>query len=156
MVVFEARSRIEAPFEEVWAFHDGIDGLVALTPEVLALRVEAVRGPDGDPDPPVLVPGSEVRLSLKPLGVGPRVQWTSRITERAETDDAAHFRDEMTYGPFRRWDHTHRFRAVDGATLMIDRIEYVPPLSPLAIPFSQTGLRVMFRMRHRALRDLLE
>ena len=156
MVEFERRTRVEAPFETVWNFHAGIDGLVALTPDVLDLRVEGVRGPDGEPDPEVLAVGAEVDLSLRPLGAGPRVRWTSRITEREETDEAAHFRDVMVDGPFRRWDHTHRFRALDGATLVIDHVEYVPPLTPFTVPFSQTGLRMMFRERHRRLRRLLE
>lgn len=156
MVEFERRTRVEAPFETVWDFHAGIEGLVALTPSVLDLRVEAVRGPEGESDPPVLAVGAEVDLSLRPLGAGPRVRWTSRITERDRTDVAAHFRDEMVEGPFRRWDHTHRFRALDGGTLVIDRVEYVPPLAPFAIPFSRIGLGVMFRERHRRLRRLLE
>ena len=156
MVEFERRTRVEAPFESVWDFHDGIDGLVALTPAFLDLRVEAVRGPEGEPDPDVLEVGAEVDLSMRPVGVGPRIGWTSRITEREHTQEAAHFRDVMVDGPFRRWDHTHRFRSLDGATLVIDHVEYAPPLSPVAVPFSQTGLRLMFGERHRRLRNLLE
>lgn len=156
MAEYERRTRVEAPFETVWDFHAGIDGLVALTPGFLDLQVVAVRGPDGEPDPDVLETGSEVDLSMRPLGVGPPVRFTSRITERDRTDEAAHFRDVMVDGPFRHWDHVHRFRALDGATLVIDRVEYTPPLGPLSIPFSRAGLAAMFRYRHRRLRKLLK
>ena len=131
MAVYERSTLVRAPLDDVWAFHATVDGLVELTPDWLGMTVEAVRGPDGEADPEVLEVGSEVDLSLRPLGVGPRQRWTSRIVARERSDDAAEFRDEMLDGPFARWHHTHRFQAVPEGTRVIDRVEYALPLGPL-------------------------
>lgn len=109
MAVYERRSRISAPLEDVWEFHARIEGLLAVTPSWMNIRVESSRGPDGEPDPERLAEGTEVTLSVRPFGVGPRQRWTSRIVDLERRDDAAWFRDEMIDGPFPRWAHTHRF-----------------------------------------------
>lgn len=156
MAVYERRSRIDAPLEAVWQFHSRVDGLLAVTPSWMNLRVEASRGPDGEPDPEFLETGAEITLSVRPFGVGPRQRWTSRIVERERQDDAAWFRDEMVDGPFPRWVHTHRFHAHGDDTVVTDRVEYrlplVPgPVSPLGWPFFEP----LFAYRQRRARALL-
>lgn len=122
----------------------------------MGLRVESARGPDGEVDPAVLDVGTVVRLSIRPFGVGPRQRWTSRVIECECRERTARVRDEMVEGPFPRWDHTHRFHAADGGTVVTDRVEYrlpaVPgPLSALGWP----GLEAIFAYRHRRTRRLL-
>lgn len=150
MAVYERSTVVSAPLEDVWDFHSTIDGLLALTPGWMNMRVEAVRGPDGEPDPEVLEAGAEVDMALRPLGVAPRQSWTSRIVERERGEATAQFRDEMRDGPFRRWLHTHRFEAVEGGTRITDHVEYelgrpLGALSGLAWP----GFEAMFAHRHR-------
>lgn len=153
MAVYHHRGWVDAPLETVWAFHDSIEGLRALTPAWFALRVESVVGPDGTPDPPVLEVGSEVRLSMRPLGLGPRQRWTSRIVARERRADDAWFRDQMVGGPFPRWVHTHRFRRRDGGTEVTDRVEYRLPRLPRMLDAVATiGFEPLFAYRHRALR----
>lgn len=158
MAVYRRCSVIRAPFDDVWAFQTTVDGLVAVTPDWFNLEVEGVVGPDGEPDPDELVEGSEVSLSMRPLGVGPRQSWTSHIVHRERTDDRGEFRDEMAGGPFRRWHHTHRLQAVDGGTRLTDIVEYQLPLGPatglsrLAWP----GFAAVFASRHRRTRRHLE
>jgi ligand-binding SRPBCC domain-containing protein len=142
----------------VWDFHSRIDGLEALTPEWMNLRVEAVRGADDEPDPDVLDAGSKIRLSMRPFGVGPRQRWVTRIVERRRDDGRGMFRDEMEGGPFRTWDHTHSFFADGDETVVVDRVEYELPggsvgraIGPLAV----VGFEPMFRYRHRKTRELL-
>lgn len=159
MPVYERETRVRAPLSEVWEFYSGLEGLVALTPQWMHLRVESVTGPDGDPDPAVLEAGSVARLSVRPFGVGPRQRWTSRIVRREEREGAALFEDEMVEGPFERWVHTHAFSADGDATRLRDRVAYrLPggPLGDLAGPFGWVGFEPMFRYRHRRTRDLLE
>ncbi|MFB6308776.1 MAG: SRPBCC family protein [Haloarculaceae archaeon] len=159
MAVYERSVRVAAPFEDVWAFHSTSDGLVALTPDFLDMRIEEEYGPDGEPDPGVLEAGSVVVSSVRPLGVGPRQRWTSEIVERREGDDEALFRDVMTEGPFREWEHTHRFVADDGATHVYDHVEYELPGGPAGRavgPLAYVGLEPMFRYRHRKTKELLE
>lgn len=172
MSVYRRSTRVRAPLSAVWDFHSTAEGLVAVTPGWMNVRVEAIRGPDGettyegdrseatgDPNYPILTEGSEIDLSVRPFGVGPRQSWTSRITERRIEDGAAQFVDEMVAGPFARWRHTHSFYADGEATLARDRVEYRLPggragraVSPLAV----VGFEPMFRYRHRRTRALLE
>jgi len=158
MAVYERTSVVQAPLEEVWAFHSTVDGLVALTPDWFNMEIESVVGPSGEADPDELVEGSEVTLSTRPLDVGPRQAWTSRITHRDHQDGQAVFRDEMVDGPFERWRHTHRFTATADGTRLTDRVRYQFPLgvaaglSRLAWP----GFAAMFSYRHRRTRKLLE
>lgn len=158
MAVYERSSVVHAPLEAVWTFQSAVDGLVAVTPSWFDLRVEAVVGPDGEADPDALVEGSEVSLSMRPLGFGPRQSWTSRITHHERTDSRAVFRDEMVDGPFPRWLHSHQFTETSAGTRLTDRVEYELPLGParglswLAWP----GFEGVFTFRHRRTKRLLE
>jgi len=160
MPVFEREVRVSAPLSDVWAFHATAEGLVALTPDWMHLRVEETRSPDGEPDPEELLPGSVVVSSIQPFGVGPRQQWISEIVARESGETEAMFRDVMTEGPFPEWEHTHQFRAAgELATVVHDRVEYrLPggPLGRLAEPFGFVGMEPMFRFRHKQTKELLE
>ena len=159
MAVYERSVLVDAPFEEVWAFHSRVSGLEALTPDWMHLHIEAVRGPDGDPDPDILETGSTIESSVRPFDVGPRQRWISYIATRREGDGEAMFRDEMTRGPFPHWVHTHRFEATPDGTRVHDRVEYrLPggPLGRLVGPLGVVGFEPMFRYRHRRTKELLE
>lgn len=156
---YSRRTRVAAPLEEVWAFHSRIEGLETLTPDFLQLEVGAVRGPDGELDPDLLVEGTEIEMSLRPFSVGPRQRWVSRITEREEREGRAWFRDEMLDGPFPTWVHTHTFFADGEETVIEDRVVYELPLGPLKDvlgPLGVVGFEPMFRDRHRRTREALE
>jgi ligand-binding SRPBCC domain-containing protein len=159
MAVYERESEVAAPFETVWDFHSRVSGLEDLTPDWMHLEVASVVGPDGEPDPGVLEPGSKIRSSVQPFGVGPRQSWISYIADRREDDGEALFRDEMVRGPFPGWDHTHRFTRVPGGTRIQDHVEYRLPGGPLGRavgPLGVIGFEPMFRYRHRRTRQLLE
>lgn len=159
MATYERDTTVESTFEDVWAFHSGVSGLEAVTPDWLGLRVERVIGPDGAADPDILESGSEIALSIRPFGVGPRQHWTSVITDRERKNGAAYFRDEMVHGPFDRWEHTHSFFADGDRTIIRDRVAYDLPFGPLgdaAEPLSTPGFAAMFRTRHQLAKARLE
>ena len=165
MPTYERRTRIDAPLETVWQFHSQIEALEELTPDWMGLRIESVVGPDGNLDPDVLEPGTEISLSMRPFEVGPRQYVTSLITDRQRDDGVAYFRDDMIRGPFDHWVHTHAFYADGDRTLLRDIVEYELPLSgrpgfgrltAAATPFSRLGFEGMFRARHRATKARLE
>lgn len=158
MAVYRRSSLVRAPFEAVWDFHSTVEGLLAVTPDWFDLRVERAIGQDGATDPEELLEGCELTLSMRPLGVGPRQSWTSRITHRERTGNRGEFRDVMVEGPFERWHHTHRFEAVDGGTQLTDRVEYRLPLGPAAglSGLAKPGFAAMFADRHRRTRRWLE
>ncbi len=155
MPTYSRRTRVPAPLSDVWAFHSRVEGLETLTPAFLHLDVGTVRGPDGEPDPELLVEGTEIELSLTPFGVFPRQRWVSKITEREEKEGRAWFRDEMRDGPFPHWVHTHLFFADGDETVVEDRVAYELPLGPLGRlvgPLGVLGFEPMFRDRHRRTR----
>lgn len=157
MATYQREVWVDAPFEDVWQFYSTIDGLEALTPEWMHLRVEAIRGPEDESNPKVLETGTRIRLSLRPFDVGPRQRWVSTIVRREEEDGSAMFRDEMSGGPFPEWQHTHQFYAGDERTLVRDTVEYrFPALGEVGSPFAKVGFEPMFRYRHRKTKELLE
>jgi ligand-binding SRPBCC domain-containing protein len=158
MVVFERETRIHAPLDEVWAFHSTVEGLVRLTPDRLGMRVERVWRPGGEEleRDATLEAGTLLRLSVQPLGAGPRVEWVSQITAREERADETFFRDEMRQGPFRRWHHTHSFFADGDATIVRDHVEYATSLGQVADEAARVGLAAAFRDRHRRTKRALE
>lgn len=163
MPSYERRTTVRAPLEDVWDFHSTVSGLEALTPDWMRLRIEFVLGPDGEPvsEPRavVLEEGTELSLSIRPFGLGPRQYWTSIITERTRGDGIAQFRDEMVHGPFDRWVHTHTFVADGDETTVRDHVEYELPLGrfgELASPLSAAGFDAMFGYRHRSMSASVE
>lgn len=159
MDIYERSTRVGARLARVWEFHSTVDGLEALTPGPMGLRVEAVRGPEGDPDPDVLEAGSEVTLSTSLGGVGLGQRWTSRIVARERAEGAAFFRDEIVVGPFPDWRHTHLFYRDGDGTVVRDVVRYELPGGPVGrvlSPLAVVGFEPLFRYRHRRTRALLE
>jgi len=159
MSTYERSVRVGAPLSEVWEFHSTEDGLKALTPDWMRMRVESVRGPDGEANPAVLDAGSTLEASVRPFGVGPRQGWTSEITAREHDGPSAYFRDVMSDGPFAFWEHTHLFFADGDETVITDSVSYELPLGRVGEavgPLAVVGFEPMFRFRHRETRRRLE
>ena len=68
----------------------------------------------------------EVTWSARHFGLDHR--HTSRITAFARP---RHFRDSMTSGRFKRFEHDHVFEVAGGATIMTDVVEFASPWGPL-------------------------
>lgn len=153
---FQRTTVVDAPLDDVWAFHSTIDGLRAVTPSWSGLSIDSVVGPDGDQDPETLEVGTSIEMWVRPLGTLPGPGWTSEITRRDRDDHSARFRDVMVDGPFETWEHTHHFLAVENRTVIYDHIEFClpPPLKPLE-PIMDAGLRILFAYRHFRTRSLL-
>jgi ligand-binding SRPBCC domain-containing protein len=159
MATYERSVRVAAPFEDVWEFHSTVKGLEELTPNWMNLQIEEVRGPDDELDPGVLEPGATISASVRPLGVGPRQSWVSRITDRGRTEGSAYFQDVMEDGPFETWEHTHTFHDDGGETVVQDSIDYAFPMGKVGevvSPLGWFGFEPMFRFRHRRTKALLE
>jgi ligand-binding SRPBCC domain-containing protein len=159
MDTYERSVRVAAPFDAVWDFHSDESGLVALTPEWMNLEIESVTGPDGQPDPDVLEAGAEIHSSVRPLNVGPRQDWMTKITKHEESGGSAYFVDVMAEGPFPEWEHTHMFYADGEETIIRDRVRYEFPLGALGRavgPLGVVGFEPFFQYRHRRTKALLE
>ena len=84
------------------------------------------------------------------------VRWT---TEIRIWEPPHHFVDFQVRGPYRMWEHTHTFQAVDGGTVIADRIRYAIPYGPLGalahVAFVRRDLRRIFDYRRDAVAALL-
>lgn len=150
LTVFESDFVVNAPLAKVWRFHEDPASLPKIMKGPLRISVDHV-------DRPVQA-GSNVMMTLR---AGPlTLPWNVIVRERVAP---SHFRDEQVAGegPWKRWIHTHRFEAVGiGATRVIDRIEYEPPLGLLGrignALFGPLAMRMMFASRKSATKAILE
>jgi uncharacterized protein len=137
---FVKRSRIQAPVERLFAWHESPGALTALIPPGDPVRIVTRTGG--------LQTGAVVVFSV---GRGPfRIRW---IAVHRDYSQNRRFRDVQVKGPFAHWVHTHSFEA-DGteASWLEDHVEYALPLGPLgsvlASAMVRRKLEKMFEWRH--------
>ncbi|WP_165227652.1 SRPBCC family protein [Aquisphaera insulae] len=142
--VFVKESRIAAPPEAVFRFHESPDALTRLIPPWESMTVAESDGS--------LRPGSRVVLRGR-LGPFP-VRW---VAVHTEYDPPHLFADRQESGPFALWYHRHRFLDDGrGGTILRDEVEYRVPLGSLgrllAGGFVHRKLDRMFDYRHETTR----
>lgn len=139
MAAFVKRSRLEAPAEEVFAWHSRAGAFERLSPPWAPARVVERSGG--------LENGS--RLTLR-VPAGPfQLTW---VAEHRDVEPGRGFRDVQVRGPFRRWEHEHRIEP-DGATaaFLEDRIEYAAGAGSLLDGLLAARLARVFDYRHATL-----
>jgi ligand-binding SRPBCC domain-containing protein len=114
------QQRVPRPLETVFDFFEHPENLPLITPPWLGLRLRM-------PGPLTMRAGLVIDYDVRVLGWTTR--WRSLI---AEYDPPYGFRDVEVIGPYRSWDHLHRFRREEGGTAIEDLVVYQPPLGPLA------------------------
>ncbi|HSJ56262.1 MAG TPA: SRPBCC family protein [Anaerolineae bacterium] len=101
---------VDAPPQEVAAFHTRATSLQAITPPFVPMRLQSA--PDEMDD------GDEMEFTLW-LGPVP-VRWRARI----EDSSPGGFVDRQVSGPFAAWAHRHTFVPLDGgATQVVDEVD---------------------------------
>jgi ligand-binding SRPBCC domain-containing protein len=148
MPIFEKRTRIAAPPERVFAFHEEPDALERLTPPWEYARVREKTGG-------ILV-GARVVMETR---VGPvPLRW---VAEHTQYEQGRMFQDTQRSGPFKRWVHTHRTDP-DGAggCYLTDHVDYELPLGAIGRlggeRFVRRKLERMFDYRHEVTRRACE
>jgi len=107
---------VPLPITEAFRFFEDPANLLKITPPQMALTIT-------NPEPVVMRKGAEIAYTLCVAGMPQR--WRTLI---AEYDPPHSFMDVQLRGPYRKWEHTHTLREVEGGTLMIDDIDYELPL----------------------------
>lgn len=148
MPIFEKRSRIAAPPERVFAFHERPDALERLTPAWAAVRVLEK------------TPGIKVGArAVLEMAIGPvKQRW---VAEHTKYEEGRMFEDRQVSGPFARWVHTHTFEPDgEGGSWLIDRIDYELPLGLLGRifggAFARRRMEQLFEYRHQVTREACE
>lgn len=143
--VVERTSRLPAPADEVYAWHERPGALERLLPPWE--RVQVVERHGG------LEEGARTVLRV---GVGPAsVRW---VAVHRDPEPGRQFVDEQESGPFSHWVHTHRLEP-DGADTcrLTDRIAFTAPLGMAGAALETLVIRPrlerLLAYRHAVLRD---
>jgi ligand-binding SRPBCC domain-containing protein len=121
--VLERIQTIPRPVEEVFDFFSRPQNLELITPPWLGFVILEA--------PEQLERGARLRYRLRLLGVP--VLWDTEIDVWKPPRT---FVDVQTAGPYRFWEHSHRFTSVPGGTEVYDHVRYRVPGGPLA-PLAQ-------------------
>jgi len=113
---FETVQWVPKPVDEVFSFFSDASNLEKITPPWLQFRIIEKSGPE-------MGEGTLITYRLKLHGLP--VKWRSRIDSWIP---GSMFRDTQIQGPYRRWEHEHRFVSVSGGTLIKDSVKYELPL----------------------------
>lgn len=119
---FELTCDIELPhpLPDVFDFFCRPENLAKLTPPSMGFKLLT-------PGPIDMRRGIVLEYRIRPLGLPMR--WRSRI----DTWDPPHeFSDSQAKGPFRSWEHSHRFLPTHTGTRVIDHVVYRVPGGRLA------------------------
>lgn len=144
---FRQESEIDAPPEQVFAWHERPGAVEDLTPPWE--KVEVLEHASS------LQIGTRVVFKIR-SGLVPQT-W---VAEHIEYNPPHLFTDVQRRGPFAHWVHRHRFEMVgQGKTRMIDEVEYALPfgwLGELAAGwFVRAKLQKMFAYRHQVVGQAL-
>lgn len=144
--LFEHVQRVPAPLPDVFAFFSHAENLGRLTPAWSGFEQLT-------PGPVDMREGAIIDYRIRTAGVP--MTWRARIKV---WDPPHRFVDEQLRGPFAAWEHTHRFVAIPGGVLIVDRVRYALPLGPLGHAADRLVVRrmlqAMFDHRSRVLADL--
>jgi ligand-binding SRPBCC domain-containing protein len=118
--LLEREQFLPIPVEEAWRFFSDPRNLARITPPELGFKIHGELGDRTHT-------GQRISYTVRPL-LGIPVTWVTLI----EDVDAPHrFVDSQLKGPYAYWHHLHTFEAVDGGTMMRDRVEYELPFGLL-------------------------
>jgi ligand-binding SRPBCC domain-containing protein len=145
MPTFEYNFTVNAPLEEVAAFHADTSALKVLNPPLVIVQLHRV-------DPMTDGSISEFTLWMGPLPI----RWRAIHSDVGLTG----FTDTQEDGPMASWQHTHRFESLDKNTTQIhEHIEYEYPSGwrglTSRILFGKLGLTALFNYRKWATRRTL-
>jgi NADH dehydrogenase len=141
-----ASQTVDRPLAEVFAFFSKPENLARITPPALGFEQ---RSSDLE-----MRAGLEIDHRIRPL-LGIPVGWRTRITAY---DPPHSFVDVQLSGPYRRWEHVHRFTSVPGGTRVDDDVTYELALGPLGDLAHRVAVReqqlAIFRHRARAVETI--
>ena len=115
----EREAVVPWPLEQVFDFFSKAQNLETLTPPWLHFRICTSQ-------PIQMEQGARIAYQLRVRGIP--VRW---LTEIEFWRPPYEFVDVQVKGPYKLWRHIHRFQESEGATRMVDVVNYTLPFGPL-------------------------
>lgn len=141
--LLEAALWLPQPREAVFPFFADAGNLDRITPPSLRFRIL-------EPRPAEMAEGALIDYRIRIRGIG--IRWRTEITG---WEPPVRFTDSQLRGPYRWWEHEHRFEEMGGGTLCTDRVSYgVPGGALIHGLFVQRDVLRIFRYRQERLREL--
>jgi hypothetical protein len=132
---------------QTFEFFERPQNLPLITPPELGFRILTL-------EPIIMARGLLIDCQVRVLGI--RSHWRSLISEY---DPPHAFRDVQVIGPYRLWDHRHRFWQDNGGTAIEDFVVYEAPFGPIGALMNRLliarQLRDIFNYRHCRIEELL-
>lgn len=140
-------SVLDVSAQALYDWHARLGAFERLTPPWAPVQLAAFEG-IGNGERAV------IRLGYEPVAL----TW---IAEHHGHIAGRQFCDRQVQGPFKRWDHTHRFEPIsDTRSRLVDDITYELPFAPLSTALApylaEPELRRQFAYRHRITRHDLD
>lgn len=144
---FNKKVLIVCEIDKAFNFHLNPENISRISPPGLSAKIVKIT------DSPLKL-NSEVTLEVKQFFF--TSEWLVKISEFIEPNVIC---DEQLKGVFKYWKHYHIFEQDANGTRMTDRIFFTPPFGffgLLASPFILLGLWIMFTVRHKKTKEILE
>jgi len=107
---------VQADLDQIWKFFSLPQNLEAITPPWLQFKIKSL-------STETMGNGTTILYQLRLKGIP--VTWKSLISD---FEDKKQFKDEQVTGPYRVWEHTHKFEPLGNGVLIIDDIVFSLPL----------------------------
>ena len=143
---FQSTTLVNAPLDKVFDFFSKAENLQTITPPWLNFKILT-------PTPIEMKVGQLIDYRLKLYGI--LVKWQTEITV---WDPPLRFVDRQLKGPYKVWEHEHRFEETGEGVRITDTVNYQVPgwiLAPLIRRFFvKRDVEKIFAHRERVIRDV--
>lgn len=140
--IFTQETFIPRPLNDVFKFFSKAENLERLTPPKLKFNILTAT-------PIAMQKGALIEYRIRLLGLP--FKWRTEITL---WDPPVKFQDIQLKGPYKKWQHTHRFKEVRNGTQMTDDVVYQLPFSAISALFVKKQIASIFAYRKEQLDTL--
>lgn len=145
---FTTEITVDAPLDTVFEFFSRAEDLEKITPRSLRFKILT-------PLPIEMGTGTLIEYRIRLFGIP--FKWLSEITV---WEPERRFVDVQRNGPYRMWEHEHRFRREGSSTRMWDTVRFEPPgglFSPiLDALFVRKQVKRIFEHRAAAIKQAMQ
>lgn len=149
MFEIKRTQKLSISIEDAWEFFSSPHNLKDITPDYLGFEIQGNL-------PSKMIEGLEIEYKIKPVFRIP-MRWRSQLTD---IHPPYSFVDTQLSGPYKYWEHTHKFEKNNGFTIVHDIVKYSLPLGIIGeivhALYIKNKLKKVFNYRQQRLEDLFK